>query len=355
MKMQKERIAYIDVIKVFLTCLVVAHHAGQAYGATGGVWLTQDEPQLAYLKPFFFLNASYMMGFYFFISGYFMYYSLQNKPKFQFIQDRLRRLGIPLLIFTFFLFTPLHYALSDKSVGELEFMVDLYFKRAPLATGHLWFVASLLVYSFIYLIVDKYFINTEGKQLSFKFWYPLLYLAFLIPVNVLIRRHYPIDTWVTWGIPIEVAHLPQYLSLFLLGPLFNKTGWLDKIKLSTSLFYLLLAASAFLFRENLYDTLPKLWSESIIESLLCVGISLGFISLFKIVFTKMNPLLKLISDNSYGIYIFHLLIVIALQIFLKEYAFDSNLKFIIVTVFAIAISCLLTHFLRKNRYIRRVL
>lgn len=51
----QNRLQYIDQIKVFLTCLVVVHHAGQAYGDTGGAWLTNDEPHLGSLSPFFFL------------------------------------------------------------------------------------------------------------------------------------------------------------------------------------------------------------------------------------------------------------------------------------------------------------
>ncbi|TAE90566.1 MAG: hypothetical protein EAY81_00655, partial [Bacteroidetes bacterium] len=70
------RLVYIDLIKVFLTCLVVIHHAGQPYGNTGGVWIFSENQQLDYLPTFFFFNAAYMMGFYFFISGYFMYFSL---------------------------------------------------------------------------------------------------------------------------------------------------------------------------------------------------------------------------------------------------------------------------------------
>lgn len=46
----KKRIVFIDFIKVFLTCMVVAHHAGQAYGNTGGVWLVSDSPKLDYLS-----------------------------------------------------------------------------------------------------------------------------------------------------------------------------------------------------------------------------------------------------------------------------------------------------------------
>ncbi|MBC2578846.1 hypothetical protein [Clostridium sp. DJ247] len=34
----KNRIYFLDNLKVFLTFLVIIHHIGQAYGPTGGFW-----------------------------------------------------------------------------------------------------------------------------------------------------------------------------------------------------------------------------------------------------------------------------------------------------------------------------
>ncbi len=113
----KTRIAYIDQIKLFLTCLVVAHHAAQAYGPTGGVWVVTDASRAAWMGPFFFINASYMMGLYFFISGYFMVFSLGRKSYAAFMRDRLRRLGIPFLFFTLLIFLPFNYLSSDRSIS----------------------------------------------------------------------------------------------------------------------------------------------------------------------------------------------------------------------------------------------
>ncbi len=192
MNNSNDRLIYIDLIKVFLTCLVVIHHAGQAYGNTGGVWIFSEIQQLDYLPTFFFFNASYMMGFYFFISGYFIYFSLKRKSKTKFIQQRLIKLGIPLLVFMIIIFTPLHFLLSDRKTNYISFAIDLYFNQPPLSLGHLWFVASLLIYSFTYLLLSS--IGIKGnEQVPLKDWYPLIYLAFLIPINVFVRQYYPID------------------------------------------------------------------------------------------------------------------------------------------------------------------
>lgn len=349
------RVIYIDVIKVFLTCMVVVHHAGQAYGNTGGVWIVSEAQKVDYLRPFFFFNAAYMMGFYFFISGYFMYFSLQRKSTKQFLLERFIKLGIPLTIFSLLIFIPLHYFLSSKKSSYIDFSLDLYFHKPPLAIGHLWFVASLLAYSILYLCLSKIPLNSTKPSTTFRVWYPLVYVAVLIPMNVLVRQYYPIDTWVTWGIPIEVAHLPQYLSLFLLGTFFNKNKWLENIALHIGMSYFMLGLLLFSLKMHLAELLPGLWNESIIESFLCVGLCLGLIVVFKKYFNQMTPVLKIISDNAYGIYLFHLLIVIELQLFFKNYTLDTNLKFVFVSILSIAMSCAVSYMMRKNRLIRTVI
>ena len=94
--------------------------------------------------------------------------------------------------------------------------------------------------------------------------------------------------WVTWLVPLEVAHLPQYFSLFLLGIIFNKKKWLENIKTSTGLIYLGFALAIFVSKRYIYNLLPNLWGKSLIESFLCVGLCLGLIVVFKKYFNKMN-------------------------------------------------------------------
>src|SRR5690554_6045933 len=355
MKIVRNRIAYIDFIKVFLTCMVVAHHAGQAYGNTGGVWLVSDNPKLDYLKPFFFFNASYMMGLYFFISGYFIFFSLHHKSIKKYLKERFSRLLLPLLFFAFCIFGPLHYFLSATNSDFFTFMVDLHFNHPPLSVGHLWFVASLLAYSIIYLLLVQFIKIRIHFTDNFRTWYPMLYLLFLIPVNVWVRQTYPLDYWVTWLIPIEVAHLPQYLSLFFLGALFNKTKWLDTIKPITAFTYLLVGLVLFFSQDIIYKHISANWSDSIIESFLCVGLCLGLFSIFKLTFHSMNGFVKFISDNSYGIYLFHLLLVIVLQLLIAKLDINTNIKFIIVTFLGILFSGILTSALRKIKIISTIL
>lgn len=356
--MKPNRIVYVDVIKVFLTCLVVAHHAGQAYGPTGGVWVVSDTAKANWLGQFFFVNASYMMGLYFFISGYFMVFSLNRKTNAQFIKDRLVRLGIPLLVFTLLVFLPFNYANAGPSTGLLAFFVDTYLHKPPIATGHLWFVATLLAYSFIYLLLfrSKESQAATDKQKPFKWYYLLGYIVLLTLVAAVVRLQYPIDTWRTWLIPMEVAHIPQYLSLFLIGALFNRFQWLDTFKLSMGLSFFVLAIATYLLQAMLPSDIKHHWlTEPFVESLLCVGISMALLTFFRHYGNRTNALVRSLSDNAYGIYLFHLFIVIGLQKLLLPWNVNANIKFIAVTVLGIVLSLGFSGLLRKSKLIRKVL
>ena len=60
---------FVQWLRVFLISLVVAHHAGQPYGPTGGEWPVDDPVSSPWLGPFFALNAAFFMGFFFLLSG----------------------------------------------------------------------------------------------------------------------------------------------------------------------------------------------------------------------------------------------------------------------------------------------
>ncbi len=354
--MEKKRIVYIDQIKVFLTCLVVAHHAGQAYGNTGGVWLVNDPAKADYLRSFFFLNASYMMGLYFFISGYFMFFSFNRKSNSTFLLDRFKRLGIPLLIISLFVFLPLNYIGSSSSENIVSFFIDSYLNNPPMGVGHLWFVACLLLFTLVYMLFYRLVSGLKmNLWFGFKSYSPILYIFCLTVIEYFVRLTYPIDKWETWLVPMEVAHLPQYFSLFILGTLFNSNNWLDKITTRIGVFYFSIALLMFMIFK--LDLVPShgLFIETLIESILCVGISMGLLVLFKLYANEMNGFTKYLSDNSYGIYILHLFVVIILQYVILDWPLNGTIKFLGVTFFGILISLFISFMFRKIEVIREIL
>ena len=91
------RLWFLDNLRILLVFLVVAHHAAQAYGPTGGSWPVGQTERAAVLGPFITINSMFFMGLFFFISGYFTPGSANRKGTRAFIVDRMFRFGLPLL------------------------------------------------------------------------------------------------------------------------------------------------------------------------------------------------------------------------------------------------------------------
>lgn len=113
------RTPFIDRLRVALTALVVFHHAAITYGAVGGWYWAEVENHgdlslsSKILTLFCAVNQAYFMGFFFLLAGYFTPPSYDKKGPRQFFTDRLIRLGVPLLIYAFFLH-PVTIALAQS-------------------------------------------------------------------------------------------------------------------------------------------------------------------------------------------------------------------------------------------------
>ncbi len=151
-----DRLVFADNLRVFLTVLVVAHHAGQAYGPTGGRWPVFEPERSPLLGPFFSVNAAFFMGLFFLLAGNFVPGAYQRKGAASFFKDRLVRLGLPLLLMTLFVFGPITYLDATESASSqpsfLRFMLVDYLGRWQVEFAHLWFVAHLLLYSIAYVL-----------------------------------------------------------------------------------------------------------------------------------------------------------------------------------------------------------
>ena len=95
--------------------LVFYHHSAVAFGASGGWYYISKETTTGLtqglLSASMGIDQSYFMSLFFFISAYLMPFSFDRKGMKSFIYDRLNRLGIPLLIYSF-LVNPLLISVS---------------------------------------------------------------------------------------------------------------------------------------------------------------------------------------------------------------------------------------------------
>src|SRR5690554_1799967 len=100
----KPRLFYIDNIRSFVIILVVIAHVCITYSGVGGwYYIENDYDEINYIYLIIFgliigFLASWAMSLMFFIAGYFVPKTYDNKGFLKFITAKLIRLGIPFLI-----------------------------------------------------------------------------------------------------------------------------------------------------------------------------------------------------------------------------------------------------------------
>ena len=337
------RLLYLDNLKVCLTVLVIFHHAGQAYG-DGGDWAyhpSNPAEFMPWIWHFFSVNAAFFMGLYFFISGYFVPRSFDKQGTKQFVHKKLLRLGVPLLFMG---------GIISILSGKPEI-------------GHMWFVESLLVFCLIYALIRQWVQPVNEACYSKPTIIGLLVVALLMGVgSYVIRQISPQDHWIwPFGIiplPMEPAHYLQYVMMFVLGILAYRFQWLDKMSNSVGYMVLLigiaLAMGNYLRDGGPWDAFVWQWF-GIYESLMCVFISFGLIWLFREFVSTTSRFWQWCAAQSYGAYIFHLLLMIVLQNAMDSIWIGAFGKFLFIGVVTTVLSFHLTWMVKMIPGFKKVL
>ena len=165
------KIAYIDHLKVLLITLVVLHHSFITYGAPGSWYYQQKTHLIGALFPmtvFVATNQSFFMVFFFFLSALFIAPSYQKKGAEKFLADRLIRLGIPLAFYSLVLSPVLNYITEHYGYGEHHSFIEyLSGYHHWIDFGVLWFVAALLIFDLLYVLVKISGFFKQGIQCRF--------------------------------------------------------------------------------------------------------------------------------------------------------------------------------------------
>ncbi|WP_284644093.1 acyltransferase family protein [Paenibacillus silviterrae] len=369
----KQRLVYLDHLKIALMMLVVAHHAGQPYGSSNGFWFfkTQETTELG---SFFAVNAGFFMSLFFLLSAYFLPASFDRKGAGHFLRDRLGRFGIPLLLGFLGMIPLLMYTYYTSFRGYPPISFPDYYIHVYLGLGskpadwtgpswpdfnfgHLWFIEHLLFYSLVYALLRRLVPvrPITGSKAAFpKSSTIIAYALGIGTVTFLVRIEYPIDRWVGFLgiIQTEFAHVPQYVSFFIAGALAARRQWLDKLPAKQGILWLAVGVTlagiqyAGLLRIHSFGGLA--WGSfyySLHETFMCTGLCIGLITLFRHYGHRPFPVLKAMAAGTYAGYIIHVPIVVALQFLAEEWPISPFQRFVWVTLLGILGSFLISHFI----------
>jgi surface polysaccharide O-acyltransferase-like enzyme len=370
----KEKINYIDHLKVVLTMLVILHHTVIAYGAPGGWYYTQKTSLMGAIIPmtvFVSVNQAFFMGFFFFLSALFVPASYEKKGPFKFVTDRLLRLGVPLVFYSFILSPFLSFISYKWAQGHnITYMQYLSGFDGWVDFGVLWFVAALLLFNLCYVVYRQILRQAEKVTALPTVTNIVVFAVCIGLISFGARIIFPVG-WVLKPLGFQLGYFAQYIASFILGLVAAKSKWLNQAELKTGKTMRTIAICVvvvgfpllFIMRkvygfpvewfsggahwpQALYAIWEQLLGFSIITALLCMA---------KYKWNNASALLNNLSRATFAVYIFHPLVVISLTVAASSWAIEPALKILIVAPFAVLFSFFLGMLLVKIPGVNKII
>lgn len=362
------RFAYIDNLRIYLTLLVIAHHAAIAYGGAGD-WgvkdLITDEISPVLLSIFNGVNQAYFMAAFFLLAGYFTPAALERKGATHFLTDRLLRLGVPLLLYTTLLVN-LNGYLLDRFYHDTAYQL-----RIGYWPGHLWFLQALLLFAVVYLLVQVA-MGRQTKQEDRPFPTDRLLCGWIVMLAVLtfvVRLGFPVGVWL-WG--FQLGHFVHYLFAFSVGILAHRNGWFDGLSqaqarrwgigvaIGLPLFVLMGVLAGALEDPAVLERFMGGWSwEALMyalwESFFMVAALIFLVHLFRTRLNQTGPILTFLAANVYTVYIIHQTILYGVNIGLLALPWPSIVKFFVAVALTVPLCFAVSALIRRLPGATRIL
>ncbi|MGH8877179.1 MAG: acyltransferase [Stackebrandtia sp.] len=361
----RPRSAFIDNLRILLTALVVIHHAAVTYGNIPVSYYLEPakDPSGAILDGIVMINQTFFMGFFFMISGFFVPGSYDRKGPKAFWRGRLKRLGIPLLLFILVM-RPLLTLWLYKT--ELADKVPYWlFYIASWDPGPMWFVEVLLAFCLGYLLIRR--IRGEAAPVladsgAGRLPGPLPIAGFVLALTLVTfawRQLVPAEAyWPVLGLPTP-TFLPQYLGLFIVGVLAARRGWFTDIPRPALWWGGVLTAvsgAARLVTIAMFPE-PNPWQDLLSYAVECgfaVSAIVFLLALFQRFANGRNATTRFLSDNAYGVYFLHMGVLVGVGLALRGWEASAIAKFAVLVLIALPLSWGAAALLRRIPAARRI-
>lgn len=370
------RLAYLDVLRTFLTVLVIAHHSAIAFGASGSWYYVVAPPQGSIaplvLTLFAAINQAFFMSLFFAIAGYFTPGSCDAKGPGPYLRDRGLRLGIPLLAY-FFVLSPCVRYLARRFEGRApEGFVAFITTDVPetWGTGPLWFVLALLIFAAGYAALRALTRRAHERTGTHPLPENARILRFVVVIGMVafvVRLVFPVG-WQIFG--LQLGHFPLYVPMFVFGIWAHGNGWLRDLGSRQANRWLAAALVAIACMplvavlggvggagKDLFGGGPH-WQALVYalwEPVVCVGISMKLVVLFRERCSAPGALLRRMARGAYAAYIVHPFLLICGTALLANLPLGALIQFVGLTAIATAASFAAGDALRRAPGLRRIL
>ena len=151
--MPKQRILYLDVIRIIACCMIVLMHSPHPYPQAGN-------PN--YVVLIYYMTAA-GIGLFFMVSGALLL--PVEMPTMEFLRKRIGKVVLPTLFWSFF-YLAVQYLLDEKSLSEIgRAIVSIPFSVQ--GNGVLWFIYTLVGLYMLAPVISTFLVRSNEKEIRF--------------------------------------------------------------------------------------------------------------------------------------------------------------------------------------------
>ena len=361
---------WIDNLRVAVIAGVIVVHVSATY-AVQMPWYYEERTAAvatqAVLSALFGPGVFYAMAVLFLIAGMLCPRSLRKKGARRFINDRLLRFGLPIVVGVWIVVpvSALIGALAEGEASLTNLGPFLSHQVRDVDFGPMWFVAALLIFSLAYAAARWVRPSRALQHRPMRWWHLGGVTGAVAIGSFLVRLVWP-------ALSVTPGHLnlwewPTMAALFVLGILAGERGWLDPVPdslrrvsgwagivavVAATLFFATVAISG-------DDRLLGGWHvqaviEPVIEGVLTVSVSIWLLAWFRRRWTQHGPVAQAAGRGSYGAYVFHALVIVLIAVALRAVPVAAEIKFVTVACLGVLVSFTLAWLLTQIRPVRRV-
>jgi len=381
---QGKRLLFIDNLRILLICGVLLVHLDDTYGAIGS-WDYHDPATNLLTGTLLSIpNAIGMacgMGLFFLLAGYFTPGAYDRKGFKRFLQDRLLRLGLPLLLYDL-LIHPLVVYIGSGLPGSYWSFYSTFLLQMRGVMGVVWFLAVLLLFDLLYAAWRRLTRNRKsapartGEFLSYRMIFGFIFVLGL--VTFIVRIWWPAG-WIFLPLNVPVGYLPQYISLYILGVIAYRRNWFFELtpKMGRDWSLIALVATLIIFGGLVFPSVMMQEAQAagtrqaglavaggfngfafgyaLWESFIAVGVGIGLLVLFRQRLNHQGRLARNLAATVYIVYLIHAPVMVGFAYAFHVVALYPLLKWAIAVLITIPLCFLIGLLIRKIPYINRVL
>ncbi|MEJ0084271.1 MAG: acyltransferase family protein [Pseudomonadota bacterium] len=380
-KLPEQRLHALDAVRGFALLLGVAFHAALSFmpGWPPGIWAMIDNSPSQFLSDAAFVTHIFRMSLFFFIAGFFgrlLYHKLGAQA---FWVNRAKRIAVPLVVGWIVLFPLIAWVwtvgVAKTLGGAPPAMPEMPKTLAAFPLTHLWFLYQLLLLYVAVLAARALIVRIDARQKLRTMADALMHGAidkrvgvFVlgIPLTIALLQ---LPMWFYWsGIPTpDQSLIPQlpatagFATAFVVGWFVHRsTTALAAIERRWAA-HLIFAVISTAWLVYVVKTMPMaqpgttrtlfayvfgvaVWSWV----LGLTGAALRFLS-------NYSPVRRYLADASYWIYLAHLPVVAAFQVWMGHWPLHWVVKYPLILAASLAVLFLSYHFLVRASFIGELL